>query len=273
MDEARERIIAGDASKRFACFTLDDGYRDNVRNALPVFRKHDVPFTVYVPSAFADGDGELWRLALEKVIAGADEVAFDFGDGPERIPASGESEKQLAYHRIYWWLRACDEDRQREAVSALCESHDLDQRRLCRDVILTWDELRELGREPLATVGAHTARHFAVGKLSQERARSELAEGADRLASELGARPRHLSYPYGDVSSAGPRDFALAGELGFETAVTTRKGVVFPDHKDHLMALPRVSLNGAYQSLVYTSLYLTGAPFALWNGFRKVDAA
>jgi hypothetical protein len=55
--------------------------------------------------------------------------------------------------------------------------------------------------------------------------------------------------------------------------VTTRKGVIFPEHKHYLTALPRVSLNGEYQSLTYTALYLSGAPFALWNGFQQVSAA
>jgi hypothetical protein len=49
--------------------------------------------------------------------------------------------------------------------------------------------------------------------------------------------------------------------------------MVFPAHRRHLTALPRVSLNGDYQSLAYTALYLSGAPFALRNLFRQVDAA
>jgi hypothetical protein len=55
--------------------------------------------------------------------------------------------------------------------------------------------------------------------------------------------------------------------------VTTRKGMLFRAHKDHLTALPRVSLNGEFQDLSYTALYLTGVPFAIWNGFQQVDAA
>ena len=69
------------------------------------------------------------------------------------------------------------------------------------------------------------------------------------------------------------RDFALAKEAGFKTAVTTRRGVLFPAHRRYLTALPRVSLAGDYQSLTYTAVYLSGAPFALSNRFREVSAA
>jgi peptidoglycan/xylan/chitin deacetylase (PgdA/CDA1 family) len=96
---------------------------------------------------------------------------------------------------------------------------------------------------------------------------------ADVIERELGARPAHFAFPYGDEESARARDFTLAHALGFKTAVTTRKGVLFPEHRRYLTALPRVSLNGEYQSLTYTALYLSGAPFALWNRFQQVSAA
>ena len=49
--------------------------------------------------------------------------------------------------------------------------------------------------------------------------------------------------------------------------------MLFPPHKDHHTAPPRLSLNGEYHDLSYTALYLSGAPFAIWNGFQLVDAA
>ena len=127
-----------------------------------------------------------------------------------------------------------------------------------------------MAADPLVTIGAHTKGHFAISKLSDERAHEEMAGSANRIEQELGRRPIHFSFPYGDPGSAGPRDFALAREAGFKTAVTTRKGMLFGDHRRCLTALPRVSLNGEYQSLTYTALYLSGAPFALWNRFQHI---
>jgi hypothetical protein len=55
--------------------------------------------------------------------------------------------------------------------------------------------------------------------------------------------------------------------------LTTRPGVLFPEHREHLTALPRVSLNGHFQAMRFIDVFLSGAPFALSSGFRRVDAA
>ena len=161
----------------------------------------------------------------------------------------------------------------RRVVRELAERYGVDMAGDCHRLVMGWDEVRTLAADPLVTIGAHTKGHFAVAKLSDERAYDEMVGSADRLEQELGQRPAHFSFPYGDPGSAGPRDFALAKQTGFKTAVTTRRGVLFAAHRRYLTALPRVSLAGDYQSLTYTALYLSGAPFALSNRFREVSAA
>ena len=260
LDEARTRILQGGGEQRFACFTLDDGYRDNLEYAYPLFKANDAPFTIYVPSDYPDGKGELWWLALEEVFAKEDRLEIRREQGAETVSIPTLSDKSLAYDDIYWWLRRIPEDQQRSFMRELCDGYDVDMAALSRDLLMTWDEIKTLDGDPLCTIGAHTVAHYAVAKLDDARARREMAEGAERLAEKLGHRPRHLSYPYGDATSAARRDFEIAQELGFATAVTTRKGLVFAEHKAHLTALPRVSLNGDYQSLKFTELYLSGAP-------------
>ncbi len=103
----------------------------------------------------------------------------------------------------------------------------------------------------LATIGVHTLTHPMLAKHPEAFVRSELAESRAQIEqSDRQARPA-LAYPVGDPTSAGPREFAMARELGFASAVTTRPGMIFPEHAAHLTALPRLSVNGRYQNLDY----------------------
>jgi peptidoglycan/xylan/chitin deacetylase (PgdA/CDA1 family) len=138
---------------------------------------------------------------------------------------------------------------------------------------MTWAELAQLAADPLVTIGAHTVNHVMLAKVSERQARSEMAMSRSVIEASLGVRPDHLAYPVGDAAAAGPREFAIAAEVGFKTAVTTRPGVLFRAHSTHLMALPRISLNGEYQRERYARVLLSGAATAMWNGFRKVNAA
>ena len=62
-------------------------------------------------------------------------------------------------------------------------------------------------------------------------ARAEMVDSAPaRSARSSGVRPDHFAYPVGAPDAAGPREFALAAEAGYSTAVTTRPGVLFPEH-------------------------------------------
>ena len=89
------------------------------------------------------------------------------------------------------------------------------------------------------------------------------------LEAVIGQRPQHLAYPVGDPTSAGPREFRIAAELGFKTAVTTRPGVLFKAHRDYLTALPRISVNGEFQQQRYLKVLMSGVGTAFWNRFRR----
>src|SRR4030081_958726 len=79
MDEVHQRLAERNFSRRFACFTLDDGYRDNRDHALPVLCEFDAPCTVYAVSDFAEGTGRLWWVALEMAIARANAIEVEIG--------------------------------------------------------------------------------------------------------------------------------------------------------------------------------------------------
>jgi len=262
LDEAHFRLVEGVRDKPFVCFTFDDGYRDNRDYAYPIFRQHRLPFSIYVPTDFADGDGQLWWLEFEKAIAAARQMEIVIDGTPRLFKCETTAEKIATFHEIYWWLRRVEESYARAEVRKMCAYAGVDPSDLCRDLIMTWDEIRSLVRDPLVTIGAHTRRHFALSKLSDAEARAEIEASVRRIEVELGRPCHHFSYPYGDEGSAGPREFRIAKELGLKTAVTTRKNMLFAGGAE-LTGLPRLSLNGEYQDVRYLKVLMNGLPFRL----------
>lgn len=274
LDEMYRRMTERDFDRRFACFTFDDGYRDNRTYAYPILKRLDVPFAIYVPTSFIERRGELWWLVLEAVIASTNEVSLQIDGVVRTFACATPEQKQQTYSDIYWWLRRQPTDEAiRMRVRDLAVRYGIDLSSTYDALCMTWAELYELSMDPLVTIGAHTVNHPILAKCAPEVVHREIVDGVYAITRQLGRRPEHFSYPVGDPTSAGPREFNIVREIGFKTAVTTRPGVLFPEHHDYLLALPRLSINGDYQDQRYIEVLLSGAATAVWNKFRHVNAA
>jgi peptidoglycan/xylan/chitin deacetylase (PgdA/CDA1 family) len=274
LDEMHRRLTERDFAHRFACITFDDGYRDNKDFAYPILKKEGVPFAIYVPTSFPDRLGKLWWVALEAVIARNTSVGLVMDGKDCRFACATAAEKRTLYEGLYWWLRELPTEAEMYAiVGDLAARYSVDVDAICAELCMDWNELTELARDPLVTIGAHTVNHVMLAKATDAVVRSEIKMGQTVLEAALGRRPVHLAYPYGGRDVAGPREFRIAKELGFKTAVTTRPGMLYAAHVDHFAALPRLSVNGQFQQGRYLRVLMSGAATALWNGFRRVDAA
>ncbi len=274
LDEVYRRLTEGDFRRRFVCITIDDGYRDTLQWAYPILKRHQAPFAVYIPTSFPDRLGELWWLVLEAVVACNEQVSFPLDGREQSFACAGVAEKRAVFDRLYAFVRSlATEAELRQVVHDLSARYQVDIAAFCDELCMDWVELRKLAADPLVTIGAHTVNHVMLAKVPEQTARAEMDMSRSAIEAALGVRPAHLSYPVGDKTSAAAREFAIAAELGFKTAVTTRPGVLFPSHREHLMALPRISLNGEHQELRYVRVLLSGAATAMWNGFRRVEAA
>ncbi|HEU5017709.1 MAG TPA: polysaccharide deacetylase family protein, partial [Pseudolabrys sp.] len=275
LDEMHRRLLAGDTDRRFLCITFDDGYKDIKQWAYPLLKKYALPFALYIPTSFPDRLGELWWLALEAVIAHNNRVVLAM-DGKDRcFECLTSAQKWEAYDEIYRYLRRMTtEEKLRRTVRDLCARYHVDMAAFCRDLCMSWPEIAEMAADPLVTIGAHTVSHSMLMKIPDDAAVcAEMEQSRAVIDAALSARPQHLAYPVGDPTSAGPREFGIAAALGFKTAVTTRPGVLFEAHREHLTALPRISVNGEFQRRRYLEVLMSGAATAMWNGFRRVNAA
>jgi peptidoglycan/xylan/chitin deacetylase (PgdA/CDA1 family) len=262
LGEAVRRIESTGLERKFVVFTFDDAYRDNLRYALPVLRRHQCPFTLYVPTALVDGVGEVWWQALEDIIAGQEAIAIRGDTDTEYLPSATLAEKNATYDLLYARMRTMPEDARVALIRELGAQYGVDLDAHCRGLIMDWSELRNFANDQLCTIGAHTVHHYELSKLAADQAMREIEQSMRVIKAQFGNAPIHLSYPIGSPVAAGPREYAMAKELGLRSGVTTIPGGLYRKHRDSLHALPRISLNGLFQARRYVDVFATPAVFS-----------
>jgi peptidoglycan/xylan/chitin deacetylase (PgdA/CDA1 family) len=261
-----EITAPGRTDPRRIAVTLDDGYRNNLEHALPVFRRHRTPFTIFVCPGFSDRTSELWWEALERILALTDSIEAPEGGGTLSTKTTEEKGKAFALWR-HWLTAVADEKMQRVAIRALADKHGLGFAVLAAELVMDWDEVREIAADPLCTIGAHTMTHPALARLPREAALGEIRESVETIAAKLGRRPASLAFPYGYPAAAGPREAELAKKAGLSASFTTQPGYLPSEGSRH--GLPRVSINGLFQELRYLDVLLSPGLWALRNRVRK----
>ena len=258
------RLLADPADRRrFAAFTLDDGYRDNAEHAAPVFRRHGVPYTIFITKGFVERSRSAWWETAEALTAKLDEAEFDFGDGAEKVEMRTRAQKLAAFDRFGRFMQAVDEDEAVARLDRLAAEHGLDPLAIVDRLAMDARELRELARDPLARFGAHTLTHVNLRRVGEARLRDELAGSAGAVAAYVGHAPRAFAYPYGYAAAVGEREVRAAADAGFAVAVTTQPGVLGPWNLARPTAFGRVSLNGLYQKKRLVKALISGVPFKL----------
>lgn len=247
-----------DFHKQSVVITFDDGYKDNLLYALPILKRHNVPAVIYIVTRFPEGDCTIWSYEVSEIC---------------------ESRKSLEFYwqgRHYYWDLTNRKQKDRcfqDLKSSILSLHTNDQLSLMQfirngeptknypELCLTWEEIQQLDKEPSITIGAHTHTHVNLKKLMIQEARKEILYSKKLLEEKLGHTVEHFAYPYGTSNEADQREYNLARECAFKTAVTT---LCQPMNKTiDLFRLPRYTIlekNGPFE----LDVKLSG-----WNAFFR----
>jgi hypothetical protein len=181
-----------------------------------------------------------WWGALEALVLKSETIDVPDlrGGASTRLPAGTLAEKRAAYDALDGLAHEAG-DRFFDAIRPQWHKAGINPDVLLDRDALTVDQARLLAADPLVTIGAHTVTHARLSTLGPEEAAREITESRSALEQTLGTDVRHFAYPFGGSNSCGPREFEMVARAGFQTAVTTRRGNVFPEHASHLHALPR----------------------------------
>ena len=221
MDEVCRRAVTLPTRHRFASLTFDGGYKDVITSAYPVLSRHGVPFTIYLPTAFPDGLGEAWWLALEDMIARENRISLVI-DRKERRFSIAQHVGQISSSTNF--SRAgCARCRRRifRSRSTISASAIRSTSRRCRaSVSMDWDDLAKLAADPMVTIGSATVNYPVLSNLKDADAQREMAMGKAVAEAAFHRDVRHFAYPFGDRDVLAPRSMSsMAEEAGFASAV------------------------------------------------------
>ena len=203
LDEVKDRMLDKTLRKRpFLCFTLDDGYRDNLTYGLPFFERNNIPFAVFLTVDFINRH-----------------PAFNFPFILERI-----IKNQMVYDqckaKIMEWEYNGFEQKFKETF------HDLLTDECFEDLTMRWDEVSVLAQSPLCTIGAHSMTHCRLSNLSREELVYELGESKKQIEMHLGKRVKYISYPFGWTTDVNETVFEVAKEVGYEMGFVSHGGPI-----------------------------------------------
>lgn len=252
--ELHRRLAVGETTRRMVVFTFDDGYRDNLELAAPIFAGHGVPWTLYLTSGVPDRTCTYWWGALERLILDRDHIELECIAGLHLATETLEA-KRAAFSTIAKIV--CHADGAALAAEIM-DRYGIDHRRLLEQDAMTWDDVRALA-EAGVEIGAHTISHRSLASLPEAEARHEMAGSRDRIRCMAGIEPAHFSAPFGTPQTVGRRERELAIALGFKSLATTRAAGVTRDGGIDMFQLPRITLAGEPERLSRVGLHLSDA--------------
>lgn len=261
MDEVCQRAATLPKKRRFISLTFDGAYKDLMTFGYPVLSRHAVPFALYVPTAFPDGVGEAWWLALEEVIGRESRVSLMVGDSEQHFAVTTTTEKHEVYAFLAEWMYSLAPSELSAVINDLCKRYAVDLARLSREAFMDWSDLAKLAADPLATIGSATVNYPVLANLKDAAALREITMGRAVAENAFHRSVRHLAYPFGMRNRFRRAHVVMVEEAEFTSAVSTIPGVVEAEGRTNLHVLPRIAWDGRQRSLRIMRVLVSGVAF------------
>lgn len=210
----------GPLPKKSVAITFDDGYRDNYENAYPILRKYGLPATIFLTTGYV-GTGEIpWWDGVYYLLNQAKKgtiVSRRLGDFKLNAPFDKRSIQKVVFS-----LKQLDEKERNLAMSDFAETLSLPLffRTLKNDLMLSWDEVREMSNNAIS-FGGHTLTHPLLTRIPKGHAQKEIELPKQIIEEQISKSVTTFAYPSGDFD---PQIGKMVKDAGYSAAVSVIPG-------------------------------------------------
>ena len=245
LDRLYEVLKNQETVKKYIVLTFDDGYKDNYDFAYPILKKYNIPFTIYITTSFPEMTAILWWYVLEDIVINNDKVILS---NNEEYLCKTNKQKISSFIDIRKIIMHLNPNSFVKDLDLLLANYAIDWKSKCEELAISWSQIQELSKDKLVTIAGHTINHYPLNKLTISKAKFEIVEANNLIESKIGKLVNHLAYPFGGISEINQREIELVKSLNLKTAVTTRNGNIFLQHKFFLESLPRIMLTEKFKT-------------------------
>ena len=217
--------------------TFDDGYRDVLEVAAPILEKYDLPATLYLATGYVERGENQWVDQLYLAVSSrTNNRLFVEGPNAREFNLERPEEVDAAYDLVRLAMIPMSWKERRTVLQSV--RRQLKPWQSAPRLTLNWREVAKLiHRYPNFELSAHSRDHVDLATCNDATLHHELTACVEDLELQLGVRPWHFSYPYGNYSAKAAHEVEA---LGFRSAALTAPAFpVTPGTNRY--ALPRLS--------------------------------
>lgn len=221
--------------RRWITITLDDGYRDNYTKGAPLFKKLDVPFTIYTCIKMIKGEMVYWWEILEQLVLRYEKIVLNDGRSFDCSTKDAKEQSFLSIREVILKLPQNDLEKR---LSDLFVNYKIDWRYGNDTLGLTWEQIRDMTKGTKVIVGNHTYSHRAFTGCSDEAICEDIDSASMEMRDNAGIEMHHFAFPFGETTAVSQHDIELVKHMGFKTSATTKDGLMC--YGTDLLELPRL---------------------------------
>ncbi len=207
-----DEYFAARRPKRLAVITFDDAYTSVFENALPILRDLDIPCTIFVNSATADG-AFFWRDLVRLIITSGLEAEFDKWT-KHRFRIEGQS-----FYRYTKDPRNNSREVHQTLVAFLADQSGVESTMPSFSQPAT-----RFISSPLVCYGNHTHQHYVLSSLTHEQQTAEIITIHDFLNAHPDLNQTMVfAVPFGGMDTFNESTFRILSDLGYSGTVLSRQ--------------------------------------------------
>jgi peptidoglycan/xylan/chitin deacetylase (PgdA/CDA1 family) len=207
--------------------TFDDGYADNLINAVPIAEAKGVPITIFVTSGALGSQSGFWWDRLGTLLrsrpTAITEITLPAGEGTVRI-GLGSSTRRKDLQSVRRHLLPLPVAEIHRVLDAVSEQWEISAPPPPDARTLTPSEFVQLAASDVVTIGDHTVDHVRLRGLEAVDQQQMISSSKEQLERLGGQTVLHFAYPFGGKDAFDDHSVDAVRSAGFETACTTIPG-------------------------------------------------